>query len=271
MARAIDYLVAHRTEAEDLSLEKLAGLFGYDPSYFQKLFKSHIGVSPKQFCRYMHYTRARDLLVSGMPTLEAAFEAGLSGQGRLHDLFLRIEAMTPGQVAKRGRGVVIHYGFAPSILGELMIGKTDRGICWLGFQVDESQDLSMARMRDYWPMADFVESDVTEVARAISQIWAGETADRRLVLDLYGTDMQLQVWQALLRIPFGHVVDYKTIAAAIDKPKAARAVGNAVGMNPVSLLIPCHRVIQASGIVNNYGWGSPRKKTLLGMEGYLTT
>lgn len=213
----------------------------------------------------MGYRRARDLLVKGMPTLDTAYEAGLSGQGRLHDLFMTVESMTPGAVKNRGAGLEIIYGFVPTFLGEIMIAKTDRGICWLGFQVDESREMSMQRMHAYWPLANFSQGDVGEEGRAIDMVWKGAPS-KRLALDLYGTNMQLQVWQALLKIPFGHVVDYKSIAQTIGKPKAARAVGNAVGMNPVSLLIPCHRVIQASGIVNNYGWGSPRKKIILGVE-----
>lgn len=265
LTQAIDWMVSH---AEDQpSLDIVAEQFGYEPSHFQKLFKSYVGISPKQFQRYMSYRRARDLLVQGMPTLEVAYETGLSGQGRLHDLFLTVEAMTPGDVKNRGAGLIITYGWAPTIMGELMVAKTERGICWLGFQVDDSRERSIQRMRDFWPLAECVEGDVSKDVKAIEDIWRGHDVKGRLRLDIYGTNMQIQVWQALLKIPFGAVVDYKSIAHAIGKPKAARAVGNAVGMNPISLLIPCHRVIQASGIVNNYGWGSPRKKVILGLEG----
>jgi len=267
LSRAIDWIVAQETPP---SLETIAQQFSYEPTYFQKLFKAHVGVSPKQFIHYMLYRRARDLLLDGYSTLDAAYEAGLSGQGRLHDLFLKIEAMTPGSVKDRGHGLTITYGFAPTMMGELMIAKTNKGICWLGFQVNESRDRSTQRMLDYWPNATFIEGDVSEDIALIQSLWmpSGEDRHNTLSLDLYGTNMQLQVWQALLKIPFGAVTDYKAIAQSIGKPKAARAVGNAVGMNPVSLLIPCHRVIQSTGIVNNYGWGSPRKKIILGLEGH---
>lgn len=267
ISKAIDWLITHY--AQQPSLETVAGRFGYDPVHFQKVFKDHVGVTPKQFVRYMTYTRARDLLLTGYPTLEAAYEAGLSGQGRLNDLFVAVEGMTPGAVKTRGAGIEIRYGFAPTRLGEIMLAKTDKGICWLGFQVNDSRDRSIKRMRSHWPLAGFIQDDAAvngEVA-AIDRIWRGGNAP--LKLDLYGTNLQLQVWQALLKIPFGSTVDYKSIAHSIGHPRAARAVGNAVGANPVSLLIPCHRVIQASGIVNNYGWGSPRKKQILAAEAQL--
>ena len=266
IAKAIDWLVTQDLDSA-YSLEDIARRYEYEPTYFQKLFKSHVGISPKQFMQYMRYRHARDFLLQGHSTLDAAYEAGLSGQGRLHDLFLSIESMTPGAVKGRGEGISITYGFAPSYLGELMVAKTEKGICWLGFQVNESRARSIQRMMDYWPMATFVKGDVSHEINAVQSIWGGrDEGARKLRLDLYGTNMQLQVWQALLKIPFGSVTDYKTIAQSLGKPKASRAVGNAVGMNPVSLLIPCHRVIQSTGIVNNYGWGSPRKKIILGLE-----
>jgi len=263
LSNAIDWIVTQDTPP---SLDMIAKKFDYEPTYFQKLFKSHVGVSPKHFTQYMTYKRARDLLLDGYSTLDAAYEAGLSGQGRLHDLFLKIESMTPGDVKNRGQNLTITYGFTPTLLGELMVAKTDMGICWLGFQVDESRAISLKRMFQFWPKAHFVEGNMTQEIKAIESIWLGD--NNNLSLDLYGTNMQLQVWQALLKTPFGAVTDYKAIAQSIGKPKAARAVGNAVGMNPVSLLIPCHRVIQSTGIVNNYGWGSPRKKIILGIEGH---
>ncbi len=265
IAQAIDWIVSQETPP---SLDNLAARYRYEPTYFQKIFKNHVGVSPKQFTHYMTYRRARDLLLQNHSTLEAAYESGLSGQGRLHDLFLKIESMTPGTVKNRGHGIAITYGFAPTLLGELMVAKTDRGICWLGFQVDESREIATQRMKDYWPKAIFIEGDVGHEIEKIEAIWLGLNSGR-LSLDIYGTNMQLQVWQALLQIPFGTVTYYSAIARSIGKPKAARAVGNAVGANPISLLIPCHRVIQSTGIINNYGWGSPRKKIILGLEGNL--
>lgn len=265
MAYIIDWIIAH--EADNPSLSTIAAQAGYEPTYFQKHFTDYVGVSPHQFLKFMKYTRARDLLANGHTTLDTAYQAGLSGQGRLHNLMMTIESVTPGQVQNRGKDLTIEYGFGDTFMGELMIAKTPRGLCWLGFKIDESPARSIERMRGYWPLASFKEVDVHDDVTAIENIWLGRLNDKKLALDVYGTNMQIQVWQALLKIPFGYVTDYKSIAQSIGKPKASRAVGNAVGANPLSLLIPCHRVIQASGIVNNYGWGSARKKAILGIEG----
>jgi len=264
MAGIIDWLIAH--ESESPSLIEIAAYAGLEQTYFQKQFTDYVGVSPHQFLKYIKYQRARDLLVGGHTTLAAAYDAGLSGQGRLHDLMMSVESVTPGDVKTRGRDLTINYGFAPTFMGELMVAKTARGICWVGFQMNESRARSIERMREYWPLAQFNEADVSADIQTIENIWRRKINGERLALDVYGTNMQVQVWQALLKIPFGYVTDYKSIAEHIGKPKASRAVGNAVGANPLSLLIPCHRVIQASGIVNNYGWGSARKKVILGLE-----
>ena len=265
ITKSIDWLVAQNDMP---SLEVIARHAGYEPTYYQKIFKSHVGVTPAQFLRYKTYARARDFLLQGYSTLDAAYEAGLSGQGRLHDVFIQTEGMTPGAVKDRGKGLTITYGFAPSSLGELIIAKTDKGICWLGFQIDESRERCLNRLHEFWPHATFIKGDVSDEGEKINAIWGhtSTSVNGKLRLDLYGTNIQLQVWQALLKIPYGAVTNYSAIAQSIGKPKAARAVGNDVGMNPVSLLIPCHRVIQSTGIVNNYGWGSPRKKIILGIE-----
>lgn len=270
IAESIDYLVAHYQERPDLTF--LAHRAGYDTAHFQKLFKAHVGISPKRLCQYMSASHARSLLAEGTPTLDAALETGLSGNGRLHDLLMNVEGVTPGAIQKRGAGLHIRYGFQPSPLGELMIARTDKGLCWLGFQVDESRVRSCEKMRAHWPLADFIHEDeaVAGAAQAISKIWGGDfSGSPRLGLDLYGTNFQIQVWQALLKIPFGKTLTYKEVAEHVGRPGSSRAVGNAVGANPVSLLIPCHRVIRATGIIDNYGWGSPRKKLLLAVEGTL--
>ncbi len=268
IAETIDWLVAHYTEQPDL--DALARRAGYDPSHFQKLFREKVGISPKRLVQYMSLTHARDLLLQGVPTLEAAYGAGLSGNGRLHDLFVTIEAATPGEVQKRGQGLEIVYGFHPTPLGAMLVAQTARGVCYLGFLVDAERTRPLERMRAHFPRAAFNEdsSATAENAASILRIWQRQgDAKRRIILDLHGTNLQLQVWQALLKIPTGATVSYKDIATQLGRPSASRAVGNAVGANPVSLLIPCHRVIQATGIVNNYGWGSPRKKMILGLEG----
>ncbi len=267
IAESIDYLVASYQERPDLAF--LARRAGYDTSHFQKLFKDMVGISPKRLCQYMHMKSARELLSCGENTLFAAHGSGLSGNARLHDLFVACEGVTPGEVQRRGRGLIITYGYYDTKLGRLVIGQTARGICWLGFLVEESDAESLRRLRAHWPLAELVHNDgvVAENAAHIMRIWSGQgDLQSRLKLDLYGTNFQIQVWQALLKIPNGDLVTYQNIAQNLGRPKSSRAVGNAVGANPISLLIPCHRVIRATGIIDNYGWGSPRKKLLLAME-----
>lgn len=267
IAQAIDHLAAIRGDYPDL--DALAAKFGYEPTHFQKLFKDKAGISPKRMMQYMQYSRARDFLLEGYPTLEAAYRAGLSGNGRLHDLFVTCEGATPGMVARRGAGMTILYGFHATPIGEILLAQTEKGLCWLGFVVDARRDVPMARMRGHWPQAAFAEdiASTAESAAHVLRIWRGQgNAARRMPLDLHGTNFQIQVWQALLKIPSGAVVSYQDVAGALGDAKASRAVGTAVGANPISLLIPCHRVIQKSGIVENYLWGTPRKKILLGLE-----
>ncbi len=269
IAEAIDYLVAHYADQPDL--DALAKRAGYEPSYFQKLFKDKVGISPKRLVQFMSMSHARDLLLSGANTLESAQAVGLSGNGRLHDLFVSIEGATPGEVKNRGAGMDVVYGFHATPIGEVLVAQTGRGVCYLGFLMDQERDVPIAKMKAHMPLARYRSSD-EETAAAMEQImaiWRGQGRGR-LKLDLYGTNLQLQVWQALLRIPTGETVTYKDVAEQLDRPKASRAIGNAVGANPVSLLIPCHRVIRGTGIIDNYGWGSPRKKVLLGLEAGFT-
>lgn len=267
IAESIDYIVAYYQDRPDLQF--LARRAGYEACYFQKLFKEKVGISPKRLQQYLNMRHARELLSGGNSTLEAAHASGVSGNGRLHDLFVTCEGMTPGQVQGRGAGLTITAGLYPSVLGKVVIAKTDRGVCWLGFLMEESEAHCMARIAQHWPKAQVIRDDkaIEPEAVQLMRIWAGSgDAQSKLKLDLYGTNFQLQVWQALLKIPCGKTITYVTIAQDLGRPKSSRAVGNAVGANPVSLLIPCHRVIRASGIIDNYGWGSPRKKLLLAME-----
>ena len=250
------------------SLDRLAQKFSYDPVHFQKIFKQNVGLSPKDLYQFLNYKTARDFLFEGHSTLESAYRAGLSGNGRLHDLFLKIESVTPGDVRNRGEGLNIIYGIADTIFGAMMIAQTSRGICWIGFQIDGHFDRCIERMRGYFPRAHFVRDDqkIEENANKINQILHGDIGEKPITLDIYGSNFQIQVWRALLQIPLGHVVSYQAVADAVGNAKASRAVGTAVGSNPISFLIPCHRVIQSSGIVENYGWGTPCKKMLLGIE-----
>lgn len=267
IAKAIDYLAAEDGAQPDL--DALGARFGYEPTHFQKLFKEKTGISPKRMVQYLQYTRARDFLLEGYPTLEAAYRAGLSGGGRLHDLFVACEAATPGMVQRRGEGMDIVYGYHPSPIGEILIAQTEIGVCWLGFVVDEDREATFRRMNAHWPRARFREdNDATEKPAAhVVRIWGGRgDAGDKLRLDLHGTNFQIQVWRALLKIPAGGVMSYGDVAAALGDAKASRAVGTACGANPIMLLIPCHRVIQKSGIVENYAWGTARKKIILSIE-----
>ena len=267
IADAIDYLVA--CEGRGADLDALARRAGYEPTYFQKLFREKVGISPKRLVQYMNVSHARDYLADGASTADAAHAAGLSGTGRLYDLFVTCDALTPGEVQHRGRGLTVTYGYHPTPLGEILVGETGRGVCYLGFLVDRDRAVPLTRMKKHLPHADYIaDDDATAAAAAhIMRIWGGRgDRNKKLKLDLHGTNLQIQVWQALLKIPTGETTTYKAIAENLGRPQAARAIGNAVGSNPVSLLIPCHRVIQASGLVNNYGWGSPRKKMILGVE-----
>lgn len=267
VAQAIDYLAAHGSENPDL--DALAERFGYESTHFQKLFKDKVGISPKRMMQFMNYKRARDFLLEGYPTLDAAYEAGLSSAGRLHDLFVTCEAATPGMVQKRGEGMIITYGYHSSPIGDILVGQTDIGVCWLGFVVGEDKAVPFLEMKRHWPNAQMVEDAAAtmESAARILRIWQGKgDPASKLKLDLHGTNFQIQVWRALLKIPAGVTVSYQDVANALGAPTASRAVGTAVGYNPISVLIPCHRVIQSSGIVENYMWGTPRKKMLLGLE-----
>lgn len=267
IAKAIDYLVANSADQPDLY--RLAARFGYETTHFQKLFKDHVGISPKRMMQFMNYRRARDFLLEGYPTLDAAYQAGLSSAGRLHDLFVTCEAATPGMVQRRGEGMVITYGYHPSPLGDILLAQTDIGVCWMGFVVNADKSIPFLEMKSHWPKAKLVaDADATApAAEHILRIWRGQgDQNRKIKIDLHGTNFQMQVWRALLKIPAGATVSYQDIAEALGDPKSSRAVGTAVGYNPVTLLIPCHRVIQKSGVVENYLWGSERKKIILGLE-----
>ena len=262
-------MVAHHDEA--LSLEAIAAHFGSHPTTFQKEFQSYVGISPKQLQRYMTMRTARELLLDGHSTLDTAYEAGLSGNGRLHDLCVHIEAATPGELKSKGQGVVIHYAWHETPFGAALIGQTGKGGCWLSFEYEGTKEASFQIFQQRLPKATYIKSiaETKESAGKIVSLWRG-SGKEKIRLNLFGTNFQLQVWQALLKIPRGGAVSYGTVAQALNKPTASRAVGSAVGANPASFIIPCHRVIQQSGIIENYAWGSARKKVLLGLESVTT-
>ena len=259
--RAVSYLEENFRDQPEL--ETVAEAVGLSTAHFQRMFKRWAGISPKRFVQYLTLDHACQRLADSASVLDASYDAGLSGPGRLHDLFVTYEAMTPGDYKRDGDGVGIVYGVHPSPFGPCFIGETERGVCALGFADDAA---SLAPLEDFKQRrcnADFRE-DHHQTAGTAARIFGA--AGGELALDLRGTNFQLKVWEALLRIPSGAVVSYDALAGALDKPGAARAVGSAVAANPVSYLIPCHRVIRKSGRFHNYYWGPERKRAMLAWE-----
>jgi len=264
IARAIAYLEEHATEQP--SLEEVADFIGLSPFHFQRLFSAWAGVSPKRFLQYLTVENAKRLLRQSESVLGAACEVGLSGPGRLHDLFVGVEAVTPGEYKQFGRDLRIDYGFHPTPFGDCLIAVTERGICALRF-VDTERRQVLDELRNEWAESDLTEN-AERTAPLITRIFAapGMEQGAPLRLLLKGTNFQLKVWQALLKIPEGRVASYGALARALGHPQAHRAVGSAVGRNPLAYLIPCHRVLRANGELGGYRWGTTRKRAILARE-----
>lgn len=245
-----------------LTLEELARDMQMSPAHFQRLFSSWVGVSPKRYQQYLTLDHAKALLTERHTLLEAADATGLSGTGRLHDLFLRWEGMSPGAYAQRGVGLTIRYGWFDSPFGEVLAMGTDKGLCGLAFAGECGRDAAWEDMTGRWPEADFTENP-DAIAPWVDAAFAGKG---QAALHMIGAPFQIKVWEALLRIPTGHVTTYSDIARAIGNPNAVRAVGTAVGRNPVSFLIPCHRALRKSGGLGGYHWGLPVKRAILAWE-----
>ena len=259
MRRAIELI---DEGGEDLSLEDLAKKMGMSPAHFQRLFSAWVGVSPKRYQQYLRLGHAKSLLHDNFTTLGTAHSVGLSGTGRLHDLFLRWEAMSPGEYARKGADMQIYWGWFDSPFGLALAMGTAKGICGLGFAAETGTEATMTDMQSRWPKATFNEDPEMlrpMVTAAFDQ--RGETA-----LHMIGAPLQIKVWEALLRIPSGQVSTYSEIAQSIGEPRAQRAVGTAVGRNPVSWLIPCHRALRKSGALGGYHWGLPVKRAMLAFE-----
>ena len=258
--RAIDLIDA--AGPEPLGLGPLAAQLQMSPAHFQRVFSQWVGVSPKRYQQYLALGHAKTLLKDRFTTLETAHAVGLSGSGRLHDLFIRWEAMSPGDFARAGETLTIHWGWFDSPFGPALVMATARGICGMAFAAETEADATFADLARRWPAATFVEdqSFVRHWAEAALR-QQGETR-----LHMIGAPFQLKVWEALLTIPPGHISTYSEIARAIGNPKAVRAVGNAVGRNPVGLLIPCHRALRKSGALGGYHWGLPVKRAMLAWE-----
>ncbi|MCC2687304.1 MAG: methylated-DNA--[protein]-cysteine S-methyltransferase [Rhizobiaceae bacterium] len=249
------------------SLETLAGEVGETPSGLQKLFTRWAGLSPKGFLQAVTLNHARRLLDQGMPLLDASLEVGMSGPGRLHDLFVSHEAMSPGDYKTRGAGLTIRYGFHLSPFGVALIMVTERGLAGLSFNDAGDERAAFADMSGRWPNAGYVE-DMGATAPYAARIFdpARWRADQPLQVVMIGTDFQVRVWRALLEIPMGRARSYSAIATGIGAPTASRAVGAAVGANPLSFVVPCHRAVGKSGALTGYHWGLTRKRAILGWE-----
>ncbi|NGQ93344.1 methylated-DNA--[protein]-cysteine S-methyltransferase [Rhodobacter sp. HX-7-19] len=247
-----------------LSLEELASRMDMSPAHFQRVFSQWVGISPKRYQQYLTLDHARRLLAERFTTLETALSTGLSGTGRLHDLFLTWEAMTPGDFAKGGEGLLMRWGWFESPFGPAIVMGTDKGICGIGFAAETGPDPAFDDLARRWPKATLVEDP------ALLRPWVtaafGTDPQVDTPLHLIGAPFQIKVWEALMRIPTGHVTTYSEIAGTIGNPKAVRAVGTAVGRNPISFLIPCHRAIRRDGSLGGYHWGLPVKRAILAWE-----
>jgi len=268
VAAAIAWLEVNRLEQP--SLDDLAAHLAISPYHLQRIFKRWAGISPKRFLQFLTVEHAKQLLADSHSLLDTAYATGLSGPSRLHDLFVSVQAMTPGEFKAGGKGLTVRYGIHPTPFGDCLLATTERGVCDLRFLAGAASDdraaAEIGALADRWPAADLHEdSPATQplVARIFAE--AGQPS-APLPLLLAGTNFQIKVWEALLRIPPGRVCTYEDIAHDLGQPTAARAVGGAVGANNIAYLIPCHRVIRKSGVIQDYRWGSTRKKAMLGWE-----
>ncbi len=265
MACAINYLVEHALEQPDL--QELAEQAGLSPGHFQRKFTAWTGVSPKAFLQNLTLEQAREMLVHGKQVEETAWATGLSGPGRLHDLCVKLEAATPGEISRGGLGLTIDYGFGPTPFGECLLANTPRGICYLAFVAGRETKALLEELHRLWPKATYLHQPDSTLG-LIQQIFNLQSVPNDTPLRAYvkGTQFQLQIWRALLKIPEGRLVSYGDIATRVKKPDASRAVGSAVGANQLAYLIPCHRVIRKTGVIGDYRWGSARKKLMLACE-----
>ena len=262
MRRALDAVDALGPQA---TLDELAASVQMSPAHFQRVFSRWVGVSPKRYQQYLTLGHAKALLAERFTTLETAHSTGLSGGGRLHDLFLRWEAMSPGDFAKKGEGLVIYWGWFESPFGPALVMGTDKGLCGIGFASECSEDDAWQDLISRWPQADYIE-DPMRLRPWVLNAFGAENSLEPTPLFMIGAPFQIKVWEALMRIPSGHVTTYSEIAQFIGHPKAVRAVGTAVGRNPISYLIPCHRALRKSGGLGGYHWGLPVKRSILAWE-----
>jgi AraC family transcriptional regulator of adaptative response/methylated-DNA-[protein]-cysteine methyltransferase len=265
VAKAIAYLETNYLEQP--GLDTLARAVHMSEFHFHRVFSRWAGISPKRFLQFLTIEHAKRQLAEAKPVLDATLDSGLSSPGRLHDLFVSVEAVTPGEFKTRGQGIRISYGFHPTPFGTCLVGATSRGVCWLSFHENGSQRGALRDLQSRWHGAELVE-ELTTTARVVKQIFS--SLDKRqkspLSLLLMGTNFQIKVWRALLSVPLGEVTTYENISELIGARNSARAVGGAVGDNRIAYLIPCHRVIRKSGMLGGYHWGEPRKRAMLAWE-----
>lgn len=263
IAQAIDYIQTHFKSQPNL--DEVAEQINLSPYHFQRLFTEWAGTSPKKFLQYISIQHAKGILKEKQASLfDVAYETGLSGTGRLHDLFMTIEGMTPGEYKNGGENLQVNYSFAESPFGDILVASTPKGICYMAFVKEENEALEA--MKRYFPNANYKQMlDLTQ-QNALFIFTHDWSKLHQIKLHLKGTDFQIKVWETLLKIPMGELSTYGNIAHQINSPKASRAVGSAVGDNPVAFLIPCHRVIQSTGVIGQYHWGSTRKTMMIGWE-----
>jgi len=259
--QAIRYIESNARSQPDLG--EVAAALHLSEYHFQRLFTRWAGISPKRFLQFLTKENAKRLLTSSANLLEATYETGLSSPGRLHDLFIKCEAVTPGEYKARGQGMQIIYGYHPTPFGECLLALTKRGICYLAF-VESGRAACLDELRREWANADLQENQA-RTKPVVEQIFAPQQGSS-LTLHLRGTNFQLKVWEALLQVPDGSVTSYEDLARQVRGVKAAQAVGNAVAHNPVAYLIPCHRVLRKSGDFGEYRYGTLRKQAILGWE-----
>lgn len=264
IAQAIAFIRQHHLSQPDLAT--VAQQIGLSESHFQRLFTQWAGISPKRFSQYLTIEYAKSKINQTRSLLDLALETGLSGSGRLHDLFVNLEAMSPGEFKAGGAGLQVRYGIHDTLFGKALIATTTRGVCNLHF-VDQTDVTAEQILRQSWPNAEIIH-DATTTQSLHDLIFDSSIAkdQKPLTLLVKGTNFQIQVWRALLKVPPGGMTTYRTVAEMIDRPTATRAVGNAAGSNPIGYLIPCHRVIRESGELGGYRWGLERKTAILGWE-----
>ncbi|WP_017852445.1 methylated-DNA--[protein]-cysteine S-methyltransferase [Leptospira interrogans serovar Szwajizak] len=264
IAEAIQFI--QKNAISQPELDEVAKSVNLSPFHFQRLFTEWAGVSPKQFLQYITLQNAKSILSKPQTTLfDAAFEAGLSGTSRLHDLFVKIEGMTPGEFKNGGENIKIRYSFQRSVFGNYLIASTEKGICNLFFY-DIPEEQIVSELKGQWNRADIIEQMDENQNRVIRFFDKTLSGHEKIKLHLKGTEFQIKVWEALLKIPEGRLSSYSDIADLIGQENASRAVGTAIGKNPIGYLIPCHRVIKSTGGIGEYRWGSERKMAMIGWE-----